>query len=64
MAKGTTVDTWWKNEFNFSDLIFFFFLNCKLKWDATMDVGVICTEGPLWSELSLIVPADTSVEVD
>lgn len=53
---------WWKNEFNSSDLIFYFKLQAGA--DATVDVGVICTEGSMWSELSMIVPTHTSVKVE
>lgn len=30
--------------------------------DATVDAGVICTEGSMRSELSMIVPTHTSVQ--
>lgn len=63
MAKQSIVDMWWKNEFNSSDLIFFYF-KLQAGADAAVDVGVICTEGSMWSELSMIVPTHTFVKVE
>lgn len=42
----------------------FFYFKLQAGADAAVDVGVICTEGSMWSELSMIVPTHTSVKVE